>query len=50
MTSEVAHRTVDKILQSDSKFVNDMLLGKVKPLMSEHYSMERGTEHLSKSV
>lgn len=50
MTLEEAHRIVDKMPQAKKDAMNDILLGKVQPLIPERYYMERNAEYLSKSV
>lgn len=50
MTLDEAQNIVAKMPLKNRLFVNDMLLGKVKPLIPERYFMEKKAERLSKST
>ena len=50
MTLDEAHRIVNKMSQAKKGALNDILLGKVQPLIPERYYMERNAEQLSKSI
>lgn len=50
MTLDEAHRIVNKMSQTKKDAMNDILLGKVQPLIPERYYMERNAEQLSKSI
>lgn len=50
MTLDEAQRIVDKMSQAKKDALNDILLGKVQPLIPERYYMERNAEQLSKSI
>ncbi|MEG1915845.1 MAG: hypothetical protein RR061_04095 [Muribaculaceae bacterium] len=50
MTLDEAHRMVDKMSQAKKDALNDILLGKMQPLIPERYYMERNAEQLSKSI
>ena len=50
MTLDEAQRIVDKMSQAKKDALNDILLGKVQPLIPERYYMERNAEQLSKST
>ena len=50
MTLDEAQSIIAKMPPKNRLFVNDMLLGKVKPLIPERYFMEKKAERLSKST
>lgn len=50
MTLEEAHRIIDKMPQAKKEAMNEILLGKVQPLIPERYYMEKNAEQLSKSI
>ena len=50
MTLEEAQRIIDKMSQAKKEAVNEILLGKVKPLIPERYYMEKNAERLSKNA
>ena len=50
MTLEEAQRIIDKMPHTKKEAVNEILSNKVKPLIPEHYYMDRKAEHLSKNV
>lgn len=50
MTLDKAHRIVNKMSQAKKDAMNDILLGKVQPLIPERYYMEKNAEQLSKSI
>jgi len=50
MTLEEAHRIIDKMPHAKKDAANEILLGKIKPLIPERYYMEKNAEQLSKSL
>lgn len=50
MTIDEAQSIIDKMPQAKKDAANNILLGKVRPLVPNHYYMERNAEYLSKSI
>lgn len=50
MTLDEAQRIVDKMSQAKKDALNDILLGKIQPLIPERYYMEKNAEQLSNNI